>query len=129
MWRYSIKTGWMVRNDDTFQGYSGAGHALVDGRNNPAMQNIPNVGPIPVGMYTIGAPHDSPRTGRYTMDLNPIEWTGVLTAWLDMYGRSAFRIHGNNAEDDASHGCIILPPGARRAVWESGDHALQVVTT
>jgi hypothetical protein len=23
---------------------------------------------------------------------------------------SSFRVHGNNASNDASHGCIILPP-------------------
>ena len=36
----------------TWLGYSGHG----EGKNNPAMQKVPNVGPIPVGKYTIGQP-------------------------------------------------------------------------
>lgn len=122
-WTYQIATGKMTHLPDgeTFVGYSGAGHALAEGRNNPAMVTAVAKGPIPPGVYVIGTPHVSPHTGPYTMNLDP-------AAGTDTHGRSAFRIHGNNAENDASHGCIILPPGARRAIWESGDHALTVIT-
>ena len=84
------------------------------------MQDVPGKGPVPAGTYTIGQPHYSPNTGPYTMDLVPQPGT-------DTFGRSLFRIHGNNEANDASHGCIILPPDARHAVWESGDHDLLVV--
>ncbi|SRR5579885_2793593 len=122
MWIYAIATGLMRRDSASgaFQGYSGKGHTLEDGRNNPALCNVPNVGPIPPGTYTIGEPHTSPNTGPYTMALDPTPDTNT-------FGRSEFRIHGNNAADDASHGCIILPPDARHAIWESGDHSLVVV--
>lgn len=120
MWTYAISTGVMRRGDAMFQGYSGAGHSLLEGRNNPSMIGIPNRGPIPFGSFKIGAPYDSPQTGPYTMPLYPDPND-------DMYGRSEFRIHGNNAANDASHGCIILPPDARRAVWMSGDHDLRVI--
>lgn len=121
MWTYSITTGCMTKDDQSFIGYSGAGHSLAEGRNNPDMQNAPDQGPIPVGNYCIGMPHYSANTGPYTMNLDP-------DACTNTFGRSLFRIHGNNSTNDASHGCIILPPDARRAVWNSGDHELQVTT-
>lgn len=120
MWVYKISTGEMTRDDQRFVGYSGAGHTLAEGRNNPDMQHAVAQGPIPAGKYTILMPHYSSNTGPYTMNLEPYHDT-------DTFGRSLFRIHGNNAEDDASHGCIILPPASRRAVWNSGDHELEVV--
>lgn len=120
MWIYKITTGEMSREDKRFIGYSGAGHTYAEGRNNPNMQHVVAVGPIPVGFYAIGMPHYSSNTGPYTMNLDPLPPT-------DTHGRSLFRIHGNNSTDDASHGCIILPPTARRAVWDSGDHTLEVI--
>lgn len=125
MWTYKITDGTMTHDDPQhgrtcFSGYSGAGHTLAEGRNNPDMQDAIAKGPLPVGSYTIGVPHTSAHTGPYTMDLTP-------NPGNDMHGRSLFRIHGNNAANDASEGCIILPPDARRAVWESGDHALDVI--
>ena len=119
MWTYTIATGEMRHGATRFLGYSGAGHSREEGRDNPDMVHDVGRGPIPPGRYRIGAPHVSPHTGPYTMDLDP-------EAGTDTFGRSAFRIHGNNAANDASHGCIILPPDARHAIWESGDHELGV---
>lgn len=121
-WTYQIHTGRMTRvpGGQTFVGYSGAGHTWSEGRNNPAMCHDVGKGPIPPGSYSIGEPHPSPHTGPYTMNLDALPGT-------DTFGRSAFRIHGNNAEDDASEGCVIMPPNARKAIWESGDHTLSVV--
>jgi hypothetical protein len=42
-------------------------------------------------------------------------------------GRSLFRIHGDNAQNDASHGCVILPRNIRELIWNSGDRALTVI--
>ena len=99
-------------------GYSGA----AEGRNSPAYQNVHNVGPIPQGFYTIQEPFDSPTHGRYAMHLEP-------SAENEMFGRSAFLIHGDYIENPghASEGCIILPRTARESIWGSGDHKLQVV--
>lgn len=121
-WTYRITDGAVLNKDGVkqFIGYSGAGHTLAEGRDNPNLQAAQAMGPIPVGSYYIGAPHLSPNTGPYTMDLTPAEGTNT-------FGRSLFRIHGNNATNDASHGCIILPPDARHAIWESGDHNLDVI--
>jgi len=122
MWVYHITEHVMTSQDGLkrFDGYSGAGYSFSEGRNNAGMEDVVGRGPIPIGWYSIGEPHHSPTTGPYTMNLDPQPGTDTL-------GRSAFRIHGNNAENDASHGCIILPPDARRAIWESGDHTLQVI--
>lgn len=119
-WSYKIASGQMLgAHGQCFAGYSGAGHSLAEGRNNPQMQTAVAKGPIPAGRYRIGVPHDNRHTGPLTMDLTPMAGT-------DTHGRSLFRIHGNNAANDASHGCVILPPDARRAIWASGDHELVV---
>jgi uncharacterized protein RhaS with RHS repeats len=83
-------------------GYSGTG----DGRNNPEMQGVPNVGPIPQGpwMFT-GSPYRSPNTGNNTMRLTPLSGT----ACGPPRDCDTFRIHGNDAENDASTGCVVLP--------------------
>jgi RHS repeat-associated protein len=85
-------------------GYSGAGA----GRNNPNMQNTPNVGPIPQGSWRVGPPYNSPNTGPNTIPLTPLPGNQCASTPRDC---TSFRIHGNNSSNDASTGCIILPPG------------------
>jgi hypothetical protein len=123
MWKYAITEHVMSNADGSlrFNGYSGAGRMFLDGRNNAEMTHIPERGPIPVGRYTIGVAHLSEHTGPITMNLDPEPGT-------ETFGRSAFRIHGNNAMNDASHGCIILPPDARRCISDSPDRELEVVS-
>jgi len=41
-------------------------------------------------------------------------------------GRSGFMIHGNNVQNNASQGCIILGPAIRQQVAGSGDAQLVV---
>jgi len=111
-WTYSQTTGELTQ-DGTFQGtgYSGTGF----GRNNTAAQNVPNVGPIPQGNYTIGSAYDDiGGLGPYVMHLDPTPDTNT-------FGRSLFRIHGNNINNDASHGCVILGPAIRQLISTSGD--------
>lgn len=119
---YSQKTGVMRRQSGTeFSGYSGC----RDGLNNPAMQNVKNVGPIPCGKYTIGLPHADEKVGPVAMHLVPFS-TNV------MFGRGDFMIHGDNSKMNhtASEGCIILPLAARALIGKivaSGDFTLTVV--
>lgn len=122
MWTYRQHDGFVLDKTGAHvaTGYSGAGHSTATGRNNPDMDNVHNAGPIPRGRYTIGAPHVSPNTGPFTMNLTP-------EAGTETHGRGDFRIHGNNAENDASHGCIILGPDSRHLIWQSGDHEIEVV--
>jgi hypothetical protein len=85
-------------------GYSGIG----EGKNNPAMEGIVDVGPIPEGTYYIQEIWDSPTLGPMACELFPEP--GTIT-----YGRSGFYIHGDSIQHPglASHGCIILPPSVR----------------
>lgn len=120
MHRYEQSTGrWY--HDDTFMftAYSGRGVGV----NNPALQQVHDTGPIPVGRYIIGPPEDHPDLGPYAMPLTPLEGE-------EMFGRSGFYFHGDNSAHDmsASKGCIIKSPrSARQLVWLSGDNALEVV--
>ena len=122
-WQFVQHTGkWNYVNNQTDtvtpvgQGYSGTGAGL----NNPNMQDVPNVGPIPQGPYNIGPGHFSPTTGPDTMNLDPLPGTNT-------YGRDLFRIHGDNASHNASHGCPIAPPNVRQQINNSNDHVLVVV--
>ena len=104
-------------------GYSGFGNGL----NNPAMQDIPDVGPIPQGKYIIGAFFDDYSRpthngkGPLVCHLTPDQHTAL--------GRSGFMIHGDNVQLNhiASHGCIILARFAREAIAKSGDTELEVI--
>ena len=96
------------------RGYSGRGQ----GRNNPAMEAVRAIGPIPAGRWRIAPPRTSPRTGPHVMDLTPIDH--------DAHGRSAFQIHGDNATGDASSGCIVLPRATRETISKSDLNVLEV---
>lgn len=121
MWTYEQLTGKIYQNGGVSlaTGYSG----FRQGKNNPAMQDVPDVGPIPEGEWAISAPQDSPTHGPYAMHLTPMLDTNTR-------GRSAFLIHGDSVvhPGEASMGCIILPKFARQRIWESGDHVLNVIS-
>ena len=122
MWTYEQSSGKMFNLSGEFfsQGYSGS----PEGKNNTLMQAVHNVGPIPLGSYTIEAPVDSKVHGPYALGLMP-------DSMNEMFGRSGFLMHGDSlvAPGSASEGCIIQPRAARETIWESGDHHLQVVET
>jgi type VI secretion system (T6SS) effector TldE1-like protein len=120
-WSYSQSSGELCLNGELKgTGYSGRGA----GRNNPAMQAVKNVGPIPQGSYRIhvrpGKNYPQRLGAPPVMSLVPAEGTNT-------FGRSGFFIHGNNRSNDASHGCIVMDHGVRVAVAQSGDRDLLVV--
>lgn len=88
------------------KGYSGGKTAVNDG----SKEHIRNVGPIPKGVYVIGKPRHSERTGNYVLDLTPLGHNA--------HGRSGFQIHGDNRHGDysASSGCIVLGPRDRTTI-------------
>lgn len=102
MFTFQQSTGILTDANDFHIGEGYAGHG--DGLCTPSMQDVVGVGPLPRGIYRIGQPHDSPHTGKFTMDLEPDPAN-------EMFGRSLFRIHGDNALEDhsASDGCIVMP--------------------
>ncbi len=119
-WTYSQKSGDLDQDGNKIAtGYSGAG----TGKNNPKMQEVHNVGPIPQGDWTIsGPPVDTKTHGPFVLKLTP-------TPETETFGRSGFLMHGDSKEHPgtASQGCIIVPRTVREQVWKSGDHDLKVV--
>lgn len=120
MWIYGQANGALVEGSARIlvadgHGYSGKGAC----RNEPSAQAIKGNGPIPRGLYTIERVEDSLHTGPFTIVLTP-------DGRNQMFGRAAFRIHGDDNEHDASEGCIILPRTVREKIWNSGDRILLV---
>lgn len=119
-WTCSQSTGQLSQDGAVVAtGYSGAGRTAATGRNNGAMESVRDAGPIPVGQYEIGPLGTSAQTGPNRMTLTPVGHNA--------YGRTNFQIHGNNRSNDASEGCVILPPAARLQIGNSGDTVLNVV--
>jgi hypothetical protein len=122
MWTYRQANGELFLEDELVStGYSGSG----EGKNNPALQGVADVGPIPRGVYTIGAPTsvDLPGPhGRFVLPLTP-------RAGDALAGRNGFLIHGDSIEHPgaASHGCIILARVVRNRIAASGDDVLKVI--
>lgn len=121
MFIYSQTTG-NLWHDGALMGNGYSGHG--DGVNNPSMENIRMVGPIPVGKYTIQPPSVHPQLGPIAMALEPDPAN-------TMFGRAGFFMHGGHAADqhDSSEGCIIMGRDIRLAVSAAvnlGDTELQV---
>lgn len=117
VWQYQQSTG-DILHDSAYEGIGYSGRA--GGRNNPDAQTIVDVGPVPQGKYTIEPASDAhPKLGPCVMELTPEPGT-------ETFGRSAFFIHGDNVNHDASHGCIILGPAIRHLIAASPDRELVV---
>jgi hypothetical protein len=91
------------------------------------MEKVPMVGPIPVGVYTIGSPFTHPTCGPEAMRLTPNPGTND-------FGRSGFLMHGDNSElnHSASEGCIIVAHSIRDqvvAAVAAGDDQLTVTVS
>ena len=119
MWTYDQSSG-QIFHDGKIVGTGYAGNG--EGKNNPALQQVPNVGPIPRGSYRIGPPHDTPNHGPFVLALTEDPAN-------EMFGRAGFLIHGNSIKEPgtASHGCIILARALREKIYLSDDRMLEVV--
>lgn len=111
----------MIYRDGTTIGSAYAGNGA--GKNNPAMQDVKDVGPLPCGFYTIGDPVEDVITGHYTLPLTPDPDT-------EMHGRDEMKCHGENPAHpgQSSDGCIVAPLPLRMEIHESADTRLQVVS-
>jgi len=122
MWTYIQSDGRLLdrRGEVVAQGYAGLGV----GKNNPEMQTVHNVGPLPCGIYGIEAPVDTTLHGPYVLWFIPDPEN-------EMFGRSKFGIHGDSLvhPGSASDGCIIMPPNVRHQIWDSGDHLIRVISS
>jgi hypothetical protein len=118
-WIYEQQTGKFYHNET----YEATGYAGRDeGKNNPDMQNVKGIGPIPRGWYTIHPPRDSDMVGPYALPLVPDPDN-------NMFGRASFYIHGDSIQHpgSASHGCIVQKTFVRIKIWQTLDHRLEVV--
>lgn len=120
-WKYSQSTGKLINPSGSLVGigYSGRGEGL----NNPAMQNVLDVGPIPQGRWTIGAFFNDPGgKGPLVGRLLPLQGT-------ETFGRSGFMLHGDNEamNHTASEGCIVLARINREQILACND-CLLIVT-
>lgn len=118
-WKYSQSRGtlWTPDGDIAGTGYAGSG----DGKNNPAKQDVKNVGPLPRAKYSMVAIGNTSK-GAYCFRLIP-EQTAR------MFGRSGFMIHADSIKDPgtASEGCIVLPAKVRKSILDSSDRHLEVI--
>lgn len=91
------------------------------GKNNPDLQDVKGIGPLPRGRYTMGEPVNDKKLGPFCIPLTPHEDN-------EMFGRSSFYIHGDSAQHpgQASHGCICVGRIVRTKMWESGDKEVEV---
>lgn len=119
MIRYEISTG-IISHDGIPLGSGYSGQPAC--KNDASKCGVKDQGPIPPGFYTIGEPRDTETHGPFVLPLTPHPEN-------EMYGRSAFLIHGDSLSKPgtASHGCIILPRAVRNEIYKTADRELEVV--
>jgi hypothetical protein len=120
-WKWDQKKGQLLNDSGVWvaNGYSG----YKDGKNNPQMQDVHDVGPIPKGVWQIEAMVvDGGHMGPHVLPLRPMPGT-------ETFGREGFFIHGDSIHDpgDASRGCVILPLWVRAEIAASGNNTLVVI--
>lgn len=93
----------------------------IQGRNNPDAQGIHKIGPLPQGVYTLGAWEEHPRLGPICSPLTQISG--------ETFGRDAFYIHGPSSLDyaNSSEGCIVVPHVPREAIMNLAPDTITVV--
>jgi len=101
---------WTTGEDGVIDTYGYAGKDY--GWNNPFAQDVKNTGPIPEGLYDIGAPDwGTQGLGNPAFRLTP--WPGN-----EMFGRGDFWLHADNPKTlgQSSKGCPIVGLGARKTL-------------
>jgi hypothetical protein len=100
---YSQTTGHVTDDTGSRLANGWAGHGA--GKNNPTMQDVHNIGPLPQGKYNLSGWFNHPRLGPMVARLTQVEG--------ETFGRDAFFIHGASKDPakygQESEGCIVLP--------------------
>lgn len=126
MWTYDQSSGELrnAKGEVVSRGYSGKDR----GKNNPKLQDLVGLGPIPRGRWKMTAVYNSKNVGPFAIRLEAVDATPGDDRH-DETGRGAFRIHGDSirAPGTASRGCIILPRIVRERLWNSRDREIEVV--
>lgn len=136
MWKFTIINGYIEEDGKRYgAGYSGKG----EGKNNPAMCAVHNVGPLPPNLYSWPAKFEcSTRLveGQECVDCHGV---GVHKHGPDvlrltpqdpgaMFGRDGMLCHGDNGHGTASEGCPCFDHGIRVLMMTSADRRMVVVT-
>jgi hypothetical protein len=117
---YHQSTGQLFADDGTT--LLGSGHAGNGaGLNNPTMQDVHNVGPLPCGRYSVGDFTTHVHLGPLSAPLTPLPDPWGAFTWLR--GRGGFYIHG----PEFSEGCIVMPEPVRAALAAGSDRTLVVI--
>lgn len=106
------------------------------GKNNPDMDNIPCVGPLPIGGYTGGSCDENGVFVEGRWEDHHDHLGNMVMFWKpdatnEMHGRGDFFCHGP-AQDPAkygqeSRGCTVVPHDDRQKIKDSGVYRLEVV--
>lgn len=112
---YEQATGKLDKAIDNYSMFIGTGYAgMGAGKNDPAMQVLRMIGPLPRGWYDIGPAYDSPTKGPNCFNLVPDPTN-------EMFGRNSFRIHADSIEHpgQASEGCIVMNHTIRQLIKDN----------
>jgi len=124
MWTYHQSSGILSSADGQTvrTGYAGGNCGRnPEGINNPEMEDVHNIGPLPTGFYTIGGAIDHTHLGPCAMPLIP--WPEN-----EMFQRGGFYIHADTPTPRmGSEGCIVMPADVRQMLAESKDRELVVI--
>jgi hypothetical protein len=128
-WVFEITTG---RFFDPAGALAGTGYAggdcgaRPDAINNPADEALVDVGPIPEGDYTFGAPVYNTHLGPVAVPIHLVKLSPSAPAGSEK--RGGFFLHLDTVvPGKASEGCIVQPHATINAVIASEDKGLQVV--
>lgn len=118
MWTFNQSNG-EIRDGGQLVGvgYAGAG----EGKNNPAMQEVHNIGPLPCGLYEIGEPKEGTHMGHFAVELIPHDSN-------EMFGRGEFFWHGDDGKGTASEGCVCSSYAVRHMAYSGQDRTLKVIS-
>ena len=124
-WTFEQSTGKLYAPDGELMatGYAGGNCGEnPEGINNPSLQNIRSVGPLPQGLYTHVEAVEGSKLGPFAIPLIPEPDN-------EMFGRGGFYMHGDNFKGNrsASEGCIIMPRAIRLSFYNSDDGQIKVV--
>jgi hypothetical protein len=118
IWIYEQESGKLFcRGEHVASGYSG----FAEGRNNPAMEHVRFIGPIPRGTYRIGYEEQTGAYGPVALPLTPCEGTMA-------HGRRMFMIRSDSRHlpGTAPHCPLVLPQDIRMVLAASIDRILEV---
>lgn len=125
MWIFDSSTGWLSNpdGDQIEQGYAGGDLGKnPEGINNKAYQYTRLIGPLPVGLYTMGDAVEGTHLGPLAIPLTPDPSN-------DMRGRAGFYCHADTIGHPrcASEGCIVMSHATRLLLSQSADLQIQVI--